>query len=694
MNLTAAVIPSHRNLSFAGLSDLVWGRRVAIVVETDHLDRAGAGAEIDAHDVVIRFGDFATHPTDLGTMTSLHLSGTQWCRRLHEPVAARVLISGRRHAWERAVSQLTVPGAQGLLGDSSLRWPCDTRLEAILQCATERLGHPITTLLTIVTVMIRDRFHPASVSIFGVCDDPQCRCSQPSVHARTAKVIDLGQELKAVILGAGRRDDVAEVPASAPATERVVAPSIERSPLLQSGSDLIAASRYAEALEVLRPLAASDLADEAAAVAAEIHWVCNDEIAARRAGVSSLRFNPTNGRAQVILERLGRAARRRPSTIDDTTMIHAAFHPDRWGNFGDQVLIDATKDAFGASGHTWSPLHVHQRFSTDHLEQVNRATAVVVGGGGLLMSDTARNATSGWQWNIDQESLAAIKVPIVGAALGLNDFPGQDLDTAMFRASLETFASSSIFIGVRERSGVERLCELLPDELHDRIRYFPCPTTLPEHLGLRSGTGITHADPFSESPFDSVGLAERPIIVLNVAMDRTDLRYGSGYPALLEQIAALAHRLEDQGIALIHASHHRADDRFVDDLDRHHGVMLHRVGLHRLERRRALSVYRHASVVIGSRTHSTALPIGLGTPVIGLISHDKVAAFMADTGRDDWTVRATESDLAEQLGHRIEQILSDPTSSRRSVNEIQDRFRNVIEQRVAEFHDAIGSDHR
>ncbi len=45
----------HHNLSLAGLADLVWARDVAIVVDTEHLDRTGVGAHIDDHDVVIRF---------------------------------------------------------------------------------------------------------------------------------------------------------------------------------------------------------------------------------------------------------------------------------------------------------------------------------------------------------------------------------------------------------------------------------------------------------------------------------------------------------------------------------------------------------------------------------------------------------------------------------------------------------------
>ena len=60
------------------------------------------------------------------------------------------------------------------------------------------------------------------------------------------------------------------------------------------------------------------------------------------------------------------------------------------------------------------------------VKYINRtADAVVVGGGGLFLSDTNPNRESGWQWRISLDMLEQLEVPLIVFAVGYNRFYGQ-----------------------------------------------------------------------------------------------------------------------------------------------------------------------------------------------------------------------------------------------------------------------------
>ncbi|MEU3252726.1 hypothetical protein [Streptomyces sp. NPDC006997] len=110
------------------LRALVADRAVCLVANAADVAASGLGAEIDGYDVVVRCDSFRLRAEGTGERTDLHAvtlrgdspwEGPAWTRR----AGVRLVFGDPAAAWRRAVRERLVPGAQGQVGDASLRRP-------------------------------------------------------------------------------------------------------------------------------------------------------------------------------------------------------------------------------------------------------------------------------------------------------------------------------------------------------------------------------------------------------------------------------------------------------------------------------------------------------------------------------------------------------------------------------------------
>ncbi|MBD3933391.1 hypothetical protein IF129_17765 [Streptomyces chumphonensis] len=103
--------------------NLVAGKSVCLVANSQKVGRGTLGAEIDSYDLVVRFNSFRIDPAATGSRTDIHATihkhGFNWDRK----VETRLVFGGLQEPWKQSVRQRLVPGAQRYLGDASLRWP-------------------------------------------------------------------------------------------------------------------------------------------------------------------------------------------------------------------------------------------------------------------------------------------------------------------------------------------------------------------------------------------------------------------------------------------------------------------------------------------------------------------------------------------------------------------------------------------
>ncbi len=451
------------------------------------------------------------------------------------------------------------------------------------------------------------------------------------------------------------------------------------------GSALMAVSRYEEARTHLL-LAAADpsVAPRAYTQLAKISWLRGADREAHGYARRGLDADPTDSTLRALHRRTLPAtslpapsdtARQAPEPA--TQVAHVALFATGRDNSGDKVLPEAVRRCFGPEigPARWHQVPVHRLVTDALLEELNARRGVVVGGGGLFLPDTWPNGNSGWQWNIPDAMLPRITAPLAIFAVGFNVFDGQHFSASRLAGSLRAVVERAAFFGLRNRGSVARVRDLLPAELRDRVRYQPCPTTVLRHLvpGWQ--------DP---APAD-----REDVTLLNCAYDRAGLRFGHDYGHFLGQMAEAVRRL-GRHTEVRYAPHAPSDERFVHDLRREHGLTLPVEPLYDLPNDRLLDVYRRVRLVIGMRGHATMIPFGCGTPAISLISHPKMAYFLADVDRPEWGVSVHDAQLADRLTERAGALLDDHRAAVADVHERQVELLRVTAANAGEVADLFG----
>jgi Flp pilus assembly protein TadD len=477
------------------------------------------------------------------------------------------------------------------------------------------------------------------------------------------------------------------------------------------GICLMALSRYDEAeTHLLLAAASPGSAAKAFGQLARLAWIRGRDEAAHAYAREGLDTNPTDADCRAWYARTRPREERTDRFRAAEQLAHVALYAELGENAGDRVLPEAVRLCFDANSNTahahanahanananahadanahanahtdadagprsrWLPLPVHRLFGERALAEVNARRGIVVGGGGLFLPDTSPNGDSGWQWNIPDDMLARITVPLAVFAVGYNVFDGQRYARRRFAESLRVLVERSAFFGLRNRGSVERVRELLPAELGERVRYQPCPTTVTRKL-LPDWSDPERRD---------------DTVLINCAYDRAGLRFGHDYGHFLAEMAAAVRALG--GLADVrYAAHMTADETFVHDLRREHGIALPVVPLYDATNDEILDVYRRTRLVIGMRGHAGMIPFGCGTPIISLVSHPKLAYFLADLDRPQWGVSVHERMLGARLTERATALLADHPAAVADVHDRQEVLWKVTEANMAELRGIFGA---
>lgn len=435
------------------------------------------------------------------------------------------------------------------------------------------------------------------------------------------------------------------------------------------GHALMSVSRYDEArAHLLAAAAAPHRAPIAYARLAQIAWVHGDDEAALAYATAGLSVDPVHKQSRQW------AGRARTAPVPDEApaaeqLAHVAFYMDKQGNAGDKLLPESVRLAFGpgTSPRAWHSVHAHRLFDEAALERVNARRGLVIGGGGLFIPDTMPNGSSGWQWNVPHDLLRRIDVPVMVYAVGFNAFDGQRYPNPRFPESLELLVERAAFFGLRNHGSVEKVRALLPARLHDKIRFQPCPTTVSRQIVP------DWQDPDPAEREDTV--------LLNAAYDRSGLRFGHDYGHFLAETAkavrAIGQRAEVRCVA-----HSLDDERIAFDLRREHGITLPVIPMYDFGNDEIRDTYARTRLVIGMRGHAGMIPFGVGTPIISLISHPKMAYFLADIDRPEWGVSVHHKDLGAQLTERALDLLDHHEATVADVADRQQELWKVTQENM------------
>ncbi len=441
------------------------------------------------------------------------------------------------------------------------------------------------------------------------------------------------------------------------------------------GHALMSVSRHDEAkAQLLLATAAPNRAATAYARLAQMAWVHGDNTAALRYATAGLSVDITHRSSRLWAQRASGLPAQEQGAAEEQ-LAHVAFYMDRQGNAGDKLLPETVRLAFGpdTGSRRWHSVHAHRLFDEAALERVNSRRGLVIGGGGLFIPDTMPNGNSAWQWNVPDELLKRVDVPIAVFAVGFNAFDGQSYRAGRFRESLRLLVEKSSFFGLRNHGSIEKVRAMIPAHLHDRVRFQPCPTTVMRQLVDGWQDPLTRDD----------------TILVNAAYDRAGLRFGHDYDYFLAQMAQAVRDLGE--LAEVKCVAHSLDDeKIAFDLRREHGISLPVIPMYDFENDEIRELYARTKLVIGMRGHAGMIPFGVGTPIISLISHPKMAYFLRDIERPEWGVSVHDRHLAARLVERSKDLLADHAKTVADVHGRQQELWKVTEANAADLRALLG----
>ncbi|MEU2621299.1 glycosyltransferase [Streptomyces sp. NPDC007157] len=488
-------------------------------------------------------------------------------------------------------------------------------------------------------------------------------------HVKRTGDVEIARKVAAAHIGAGDYQDAVDV------LSGVRIALDEAWPHEVLGHALMSVSRYDEAkTQLLLASAAPNRAATAFSRLAQMAWVHGDNTEALKYATAGLTVDPTHRPSRLWAQRAAAVPSQEQGSAEDQ-LAHVAFYMDRQGNAGDKLLPETVRLGFGpdTSSRRWHSVHAHRYFDQAALERVNARRGLVIGGGGLFIPDTMPNGNSAWQWNVPDEHLRAIDVPIMVYAVGFNAFDGQSYRANRFNESLRLLVEKSSFFGLRNHGSIAKVRGMLPPELQDKVVFQPCPTTVMRQLVAGWSDPAYRED----------------TVMLNAAYDRAGLRFGHDYGHFLAEMAKAVRKIgEHTEVKCV--AHSLDDEKIAFDLRREHGISLPVIPMYDFSNDEIRETYAKTRLVIGMRGHAGMIPFGVGTPIISLISHPKMAYFLNDIERPEWGVSVHERDLGEILTERAIGILDNHSRTVADVHDRQQQLWKVTEENRATIKKILG----
>lgn len=305
-------------------------------------------------------------------------------------------------------------------------------------------------------------------------------------------------------------------------------------------------------------------------------------------------------------------------------------------------------------------------FDETFAAQANECSLVVWGGGNYFELWVEQSPT-GTSLSIPDETLTAIRRPMLFNALGVDDAQGYTTETlSRFRRFLKVLLSSEQYlVTVRNDGAMEAL----------RIH----AADLPIHRVLPVPDGGFFAG-YEPIPHDHIG----PRIGINIAGDMPGLRFAGGDRHTFESFLAelgrwMTHRVaQDTRTTFVLFPHIYSDLKPCTDLlsllpdeIRRERV---RVASYDNGDRAAVAVfgeYGACDVVLGMRFHANVVPIGQGVPAVGLCCYAQVRRLYDELGVPEYCIDVTQPGYSSNISSLVDRIIGDPCAASRRTRGIQ-----------------------
>lgn len=352
------------------------------------------------------------------------------------------------------------------------------------------------------------------------------------------------------------------------------------------------------------------------------------------------------------------------SSFLPNSMVHVAA--DTIANAGDYILVRSLKKLIenDKKDINWITVDVRKDINENFIAMCNRSDGIVIGGGGFFLKDTNPNEISGWQWPCSISDMRRIEKPIYVMGVGYNRFRGQGEFNDCFKDNINALVEKSEFFGLRNYGSIRAIQNYLRDDLKEKVVYHPCATTVLSKLyNIPERTG------------------EEPYIALNCAFDRANLRYQDKQDEIMLALARVLKQLSERYKikCYIHCQNDEIVCRYLDFVQ----VPYERVVLMKeMTQEEYVKYFSEPELVLAVRGHAQMIPFGCKTPVVSLISHDKLKWFLEDIGHPEWGVEVLDAQFEEKLWAVSQYMLQNREKICEEIEEAQNKLWQIMQDNL------------
>lgn len=334
-----------------------------------------------------------------------------------------------------------------------------------------------------------------------------------------------------------------------------------------------------------------------------------------------------------------------------------------YDNMGDTYLPIALRNLFNQfiPVKQWVDKSVYKKVNNKDIAIYNHSDLIVIGGGGLFLKDTNPNDLSGWQWSCSLDMLDKIESPLIAFAIGYNRFRGQDDFGPIFAEHINKFVEKADFVGLRNHGSIENVKRYLHTQnLKNKLVFQPCMTTL---------SSLIYPDMFEYTQ-------KEDFIALNCAFDRQSMRKTDD--KILTSIARVISQLSEITKIKVYA-HMPSDGKICPYLD---NLSVPYEYVEFKDIRNLLSAYSRPRLVIGMRGHAQMIPFGCNTPILSIISHDKMQWFLDDINHPKWGVDVLNPSFEAELLEKAKKLYKSTEILIPILKEEQRKLWNITQQNM------------
>jgi hypothetical protein len=354
------------------------------------------------------------------------------------------------------------------------------------------------------------------------------------------------------------------------------------------------------------------------------------------------------------------------------------------------------------------PWDLHSRglrkFDEEFVARVNADCDVLLVGAAVAFDGSGAYSNTGFRFDLPQALWSKVEVPILLYGLSHRSWrrrPYQHRD-ALGRALRTVLAADNVLFAVRN-DGTKEFLESIAGGRLEHVRVVPdpavfVPTEAIEHPELARDRPNVLVATNAEDEIERFGHAARKRAPRVPSIGRpfpftSSWSWREHREAFLRELApALGRLVRERNANLIFCANDPYDLEMALDLfellepDIRYDVSFASAAVTVPAGPSFYDLYAQADAVLGMRIHSMTPPIGMGTPVLPIVSQDRMRSFMADAGIADLCIEMLDAKAGDFFAAAAA-LLDDAPAARARLQAAREGLR----KRSADFHAEVAT---